>query len=379
MKKFLWFTHTNIDSASRKDFSIDLTPYIKIFIEKELWKKERYRTEYKAQYEKEDIEKLKSIKINFHITNSPYSNGHRYEKILGKYFPFKNVDQLKIISSGIAEASRIGVIEVQFESEKIVRENLSYEDEKDFEKVLEQFDDENRDSWDEGDKLKSIISEFVQYLTFNLHLNFLSHRYSFSFTDKPNPSGFSLINKDEGYFYETDKIEMLSHYILYESEKDQLKLLMDETSKFWTKNINSIHFFLDALKSNYITSNNFTKLVFALETFFGKNVSNDYVSLVIPLIISENITDMKKSREIIRKSFSLRNEIVHGNNLFYFNSSAKPFFKDIRNDELFFELKNLIINIFYFYINKGLYLRKHNVNISHELMFEFLPRGINNK
>jgi hypothetical protein len=210
-----------------------------------------------------------------------------------------------------------------------------------------------------------------------LHLNFLTHRYSFSFTDKPNPSGFSLINENKHYFYETDRMEMLSHYILYESQNDSLNSLMNKTSKFWIKDINSIHFFLEALKSNYITSTNFIKLVFTLETFFGKNVSNDYVSLVVPLIISNSISDMKKHREIIKKSFSLRNEIVHGNTLFNFNSSAKSYFNDIRNDELFFELKNLIIHVFHFYINNDLYLRKYNVNISHELMFELLPKGIN--
>lgn len=376
MKNFLWFTHTNIDCGTRKDFSFDLTPYIKVFIEKELWKKKRYRTEYNFEFEKENLENLKSIKINFHIKNSPYSNCHEYEAILEKYFPLKKIEQLKIISSGISEASRIGVIEVQFESKKILRKNLQYIKEKDFDKVLDQLDNDNLESWEESNKLKSIISEFIQFLTFNLHLNFLTHRYSFSFTDKPNLSGFSLINKNNDYFYETDRMEMLSHYIKYDAEIDNLDSLMKKTSEFWTKDINSIHFFLEALKSNYITSSNFIKLVFTLETFFGENVSNDYVSLVVPLVISNNINDMKKFREIIRKSFKLRNQIVHGNTLVDFNSSAKPYFKDIRNDELFFELKNAIINIFHFYMNNNLYLRKHNVNISHELMFQLLPKGI---
>ncbi|MFD2039408.1 hypothetical protein ACFSJW_08545 [Flavobacterium artemisiae] len=376
MKNFLWFTHTNIDCSARSDFSFDLTPYIEVFIKKELWRKKRYRTEYNFEFEKENLENLKSIKINFHIKASPYSNCHEYELILEKYFPLKKIERLKIISSGISDASRIAVIEAQFKSKKILRRNLKYLEEKNYEKVLDQLDNENHESWEESNKLKSIISEFIQFLTFNLHLNFLTHRYSFSFTDKPNPSGFSLINKNNNYFYETDRMEMLSHYIKYERETDELDSLMRKTSQFWTRDINSIHFFMEALKSNYITSNNFIKLVFTLETFFGQNVSNDYVSLVIPLIISDNISDMKKFREIIRKSFNLRNQIVHGNTLVDFNSSAKPYFNDIRNDELFFELKNVIINIFHFYIKKDLYLKKQNVHINHELIFQLLPKGI---
>ncbi len=378
MKKFLWFTHTNIDCKTRKDFTIDLTPYIKIFIENELWKKKKYRSEYSFEFKKEDLEKINSIKINFHIHNSPYSNYHQYEFILSKYFPLKKIENLKIISSGISEAKRIGVIEVDFSSKKKIRKNLKYQDEKDYDKVLNELRDENFESYEEESKIKSIITEFIQFLTFSLHLNFLTHRYSFSFTDKPDLSGFSIIIKGKEYFYETDKIEMLSHYILYDSENDNLSFLMQKASKFWTKDITSIHFFLDALKSNYITSTNFIKLVFTLESFFGKNITNDYVSLVVPLIISNDVADMKKYREIIKKSFQLRNEIVHGNTLFDFNYRSKQYYKDIKNDELFYELKNLIIHIFYFYINNDLYLRNYNVNISHELIFEFLPQGINN-
>ncbi|HRE79259.1 MAG TPA: HEPN domain-containing protein [Flavobacterium sp.] len=375
MRKFLWFTHTNIDCTSRKDFSFDLTSYLSIFIENELWKKKRYRTEYNYEFEREDLEKIKSLKVNFHIQNSPYSNFHEYEIILNEYFQLGKVEQLKIISSGISEALRIGVVEVEFETKQVILKNLEYKDEKNYDKVFEHITKENLESSRESDIIKSIVSEFIQFLTFNLHLNFLTHTYSFSFTDKPNLSGFSLVIENENYFYETNRMELLSHYILYEEKNDNLNYLMQKTSRFWVKDINSIHFFLDALKSNYVTSTNFIKLVFTLETFFGKNISNDYVSLVVPLIISQNISEMKRNREIIKKCFSLRNEIVHGNTLFDFNFSAKPFFKDIKNDELFFELKNLIIYIFYFYMNNDLYLRTNNVNLSHELIFEFFPTG----
>lgn len=377
MKNFLWFTHTNIDCKSRKDFTIDLTHLIKHFTDKELWNKKRYRTEYNDEFGKEDLEKLKSIKINFHLQNSPYSNFHGYEIILNKYFPLNKIERDKISSSGIVDASRIAVIEIQFQSDQILRKNLNYIEEKDCEKVFEQLGSENIESFYESDRLKSIVSEFIQFFTFNLHLNFLTHRYSFSFTDKPHPSGFTVISKNEVFFYETTRTEMLSHYILYDLENDNLDLLMSKTSEFWQKDITSIHFFLEALKSNYITSTNFIKLVFTLETFFAKSTSNDYITLVVPLIISKNIGEMKKHRDIIKKCFSLRNEIVHGSSILNFNSSAKPYHKDIRNDELFFELKNIIINIFHFYINNRLFLRRSNVNISHELIFELLPQGVN--
>ena len=157
---------------------------------------------------------------------------------------------------------------------------------------------------------------------------------------------------------------------------------MQSTSKFWCTDIISIHFFLDALKGNYITSTNFTKLVFTLESFFGKNISNDYISLVVPLITSKNIAEMKFSRELIRKSFDLRNEIVHGNSVINFLEDAYKKMKrdnsvkEMGMDELFFGLKNLIVKIFYFYINNNLYSREDGKKINHELIFKLLPHGI---
>ena len=144
---------------------------------------------------------------------------------------------------------------------------------------------------------------------------------------------------------------------------------MDITSKFWCKYISSIHFFLDALKGNYTTSSNFTKLVFTLESFFSKNSSNDYITLVCPLLISSNIREMKNYRDIIKKSLNYRNEIVHGGKVHNIKE----------NDEmtkLFFELKNIVTRIFAFIINNQLYLRDHNPKLNHELIFSRLPNGL---
>ncbi len=378
MKKLYWFTHTNIDCGQRKDFTFDLSPYLKTFIEHSLWQKIKYRTEYSSDFTEDDLKKIISLKINIHTKNSPFSNCHEYESVLKNYFELNDLEKLKLAQSGISDASRIAVIEVEFQSDTIIRQNLTYEEEKDYEKVFEQLDKSNHHAWEESNKIKSATSEIVQFFLFNLHLCFSTHNYSFSFTDKPNLTGFSIIKDDTRLFYETDKIEFFSHYILIE-EDIKLYQLMSKTSEFWCKDITSIQFFLDALKSNFVTSTNFIKLVFTLETFFSKNTSNDYVSLVLPLLLCDKIRDMKEIRNIVRKSFSLRNEIVHGNTLFDFNFGSTPFSSDIKNDELFYKLKNLIIQIFYFYINNDLFVRTHKTNLSHELMFEFFPSGIRRK
>jgi hypothetical protein len=207
----------------------------------------------------------------------------------------------------------------------------------------------------------------------------LTYDYTFNIADKPEPTGFTVVAENGNCSYQIDKIELLSHYVLYSKQNDNLTVLMNETSKFWCKDIATIYFFLDALKSNYVTSTNFLKLVFTLESFFGRNISNDYMTLVLPLLIAGNINDMKKYRELMRECFNVRNEIVHGNDLINFlEESSYRIEKGKKGiDKLFFELKNLIIYVFYFYMNRGLYLKGNTRKINHELIFSLLPNGIN--
>ena len=378
MKKLVWITHTNISSKVGQDLTFDLTEFLAVFIKNELWKKKPYRTEYKEHFTKEDLEKIFSIKLNIHTNNAPFSNLHSYENVLNRYIDVKKFELSKILSSGISEASKIAVVEVEFNSRNRVIDNLTYNEEKDIDIVFEKkLSEENHTSWLELNKIKSIVLEFIQFFIFNLHLNFLTHDYQFSFSDKPNLIGFTTVSDNESQYYETDKIDFFAHYFLYEKEQDKLVDLMRVTSKFWHKEIPSIHFFLDALKGNNVTSTNFIKLVFTIESFFSKSSSNDFMSLTIPLILSKNINESKLYRETLKTSFSKRNEIVHGNKIYDFHSRSDKESKELVT--LFFELKNIIIHLFYFYINQNLYHSKQNEKINHEMIFRFLPNGINIK
>jgi hypothetical protein len=152
---------------------------------------------------------------------------------------------------------------------------------------------------------------------------------------------------------------------------------MRVTSEFWHIEIPSIHFFLDALKGNNVTSTNFLKLVFTIESFFSKGSSNDFMSLTIPLVLSKGINDSKSFKETLTKSFRKRNEIVHGNKLYDFYNYSDKESKELVT--LFFNLKNIITHLFYFYINQNLYHSSHNEKINHEMIFRLFPNGINIK
>lgn len=151
------------------------------------------------------------------------------------------------------------------------------------------------------------------------------------------------------------------------------------TSEFWHRELPSIHFFLDALKGNFITATNFIKLVFTVESFFGFKTSNDFITLTLPLVVSKDIHTMKSFREILKTSFDQRNNIVHGSEIYELQKQVnnKPDSKSI--SVLFFELKNVIIHTFYFYINENLYHSKFNEKINHDLIFKYFPNGITKK
>ncbi|HMJ47843.1 MAG TPA: hypothetical protein VK498_10965 [Ferruginibacter sp.] len=379
MRKIHWFTHTNIVSKSERKIEFNLSEFIQLFIDNELWNKSPYRTEYRQKFEKTDLEKIKSIRFIVHTERSPYSNFHSYESVLKQYITITKIERAKLFASGITDANNLFVIEAEFETDQTLPSNLKYKDEKDIDKVFDNITKEHHEAWLELKTIKSILCEFAQFFIFNLHLNFLTHQYTHALIDKPELIGFTVTSQNRKQFYEVERLDLLSHYILYEKDKDNLIELMKQTSLFWCKSISSIHFFLDALKGNYITSTNFIKLVFTIESFFAKNISNDYITLVVPLLISTNITEMKHNRTIIKKSFALRNNIVHGNDVVDFleNSYKRSGSDDeFRMDGLFFELKNILIRIFYVYLSNELYLRDNGSKINHELIFSLLPKGI---
>ena len=114
-------------------------------------------------------------------------------------------------------------------------------------------------------------------------------------------------------------------------------------------------------------------MIFTIESFFSKNTSNDFISLTLPLILSNDIGERKKIREVLKRSFALRNEIVHGNKIFDIMCNEKDGLK------LFFDIKIIAIKIFRFYVEKKLYNRKDNIKINHEFMFNQVSVSLLNR
>jgi hypothetical protein len=381
MKRLYWFARTGIACMERKELVFDLTPYITIFQTNKLWERTRYRTEYNYRFDETDLQKIKALRVFIHTDIAPLSNLHEYEKVLNRYVPFENISRTKLLSSGLSEVDKLAVFEVDIESTINLTPDLTYEQEKDIDAVFSAMTDKIHDQMYESERVKSIVCDFMQFFVFNLHLNFLTIDYSFHLKDKPNLMGLTVMSKDNVYSSRVDRIDFLSHYILYDKSLDKMDELMRKSAEFWCFKTPSVHFFLEALKGDFISSTNFIQLLFTLESFFANNISNDYITLVVPLLIANNVKEMVRTREIIRRCFMLRNEIVHGNGMFNIHEDkyTRPNtseVKDMPKVELFFELKNILIKTIYFCLRNNLFLQTDKKKITHELIFKMLPQGI---
>ena len=377
MRKFTWITHTNISTKDYKPITFELTPYLETFINNEIWNKQPYRTEYSFPFAEKQFKKIKSFNITIYSEGAPISQFHRFEIILAKHISLESIEKIRLYSSGIPDAKKLAIIEIEFESDFDVFNPLTYDDEKDIDKVMGHLN--NSEAWYELRDIKTIICEILQFFEFNLHLNFLTQNYTFSTTEKPELSGLTFVTDGSKIYYETDKIDLLSHYILYEKETDRMTELMSTTSHFWCQDITPIYFFIDALKGNYITSTNFIKLVFTIESFFPERISADFMSLVIPLILGHDIEQMKDTRSLLRKCFSIRNEIVHGGTVHGFRDIvSKNGAKGEKSvDDYFYKLKNMITELFYFYTVHNLFKKGEEYRLTHEIIFSLIPDGIN--
>lgn len=384
LRKFIWFTHTGVDTRRIKSYNsenkatVDLTKYIEVFIKNELWLRPAYRPGYPKIFLEEDLRKVKSIKVDFHSENAPYSNAHGYERIISKYHDVEKIETWKLSSSCIQDAFQLAVISVDFISNFNIINELTRDEEKDIDVVFEKMlTDENINADRELETIKSIVVEFLQFLSFSLHLTFPSIDYSFSNKENVYQSGFIIVKNESKAYYKDSKTDLLGHYICYE-ENNILNSVLDKVSQIWHKEIPSVYFFLSSLKGSHMNIDNFSKMVFTLESFFNKNVSTDFMKLSIAILMGKDYLEVLKLKICLSESFKIRNEYIHG-------GSIPNLYDEVRNKEhrniweVFYDLKNIVIHLFTFFIDNQLYDKRVKQYINDDLVILTHLASIANK
>lgn len=373
VRQFLWFTHTGIDTRfvnrqkAKKINTVDLTKYIDVFLKNELCFRPAYRPGFPKVFSEKDLKKIISIKVDFHGEEAPYSNAHGYERVISQYHPVEKIQTWKLSSSDIQEAFQIAVISVSFTSDYEIINELTRDEEKDIEIIFDKYlTDDNIKADREIEKIKSIVVEFLQFLTFSLHLTFPSINYSFSNTENIYQSGFIIVKNKEKSYFKTSKTDLLGHYIYYE-ESNILSSVLDSTSEIWCQEIPSVYFFLSSLKGSHMNIDNFSKMVFTLESFFNKNASTDFIKLSIAILIGNDHLDVLNIKKCLTDSFKIRNEYVHGGSIpSLYDEVSRKDNKNIWN--VFYELKNIVIRLFSYFIRNQLYSKRVKQYINDDLV-----------
>lgn len=384
VKQFLWFTHTGIDTRfvnienPQKRNTIDLSKYIDVFVKNDLCLRAAYGPGFPKIFSNKDLKKMRSIKVDFHGQEAPYSNGHGYERVISQYHDVEKIQTWKLSSSNIQEAFQIAVVSVSFASDYNIINELTRDEEKDIDIVLDKhLTNDNIKADREIENIKSIVVEFLQFLTFSLHLTFPSINYSFSNTENIYQSGFIIVKNEEKAYFKTSKTDLLGHYIFYE-EPNNVRSVLDSVSEIWSQEEPSIYFFLSSLKGSHMNIDNFSKLVFTLESFFNKSASTDFIKLSISILIGVDHIDVLNIKRCLTDSFKVRNEFVHGGSIpdLYDKVSSK---ENRTIWDVFYELKNIVIRLFSYFIRNQLYNKRVKQYINDDLVIAAYFNKVGNK
>ncbi|MDO3645303.1 hypothetical protein [Mucilaginibacter sp. L3T2-6] len=348
---FKWFLHTSIRSKD-KYFEFDITEYCKVYFGNESYLTRQTTFDKQAEVDKATIDSIEQVKIKLYpFTVAPMSNTNEAERIIeaeiGKFPDFQHI----INRGNLRHAHGLVIVEIKFNGDFTYSENLKLDEEKDIEKVL---------NWNiDFDILRlrmiSIANDICSFFIFGLHLTYPTHSNSHEST-KPQSSGLLFMAGNTKYVLD-EHSDILAYPLLVEKERfDTLKEIWAMLAKVWHKDIWSFHRFIKAVRSDYITIDNFLDLVFTLESFFGNDTSTETMRLVSSLIVAKNKSEASKINQLLIDCFRIRNEVAHGGVHYrlYDKIPRKP-----KGDEkhkmileLFWELKNLNISLMVYGIQK---------------------------
>lgn len=354
MGKLFWFFNTGISTRQEEQLSFDLTFLLPMLIQGKIWEKSKYRTHYLDDFEEKDIQKINKLIIHIHTSEAPLSNFHDYLPILKAYCDTLRVEKHILFSSGLSQCENLAVVELDCNFENEIIENISIEDEMDPDKAFCYYCADNyRLGKIEENKLKSFVFELLQLFVINMHFNFPTSNYRFSFSQFPIQSGLLIKTDNRIINCKASYCDVLNHYILYEKEKDRLFDIMNKTLSLWCKDNISFYYFIDTLKGNHVDAVAFTKLVFTIESFFEKNTSSSFMRHAITLMLADNEDARATINKKLRDSFEFRNEIAHGGSLPTIANNSS--YKGWNTSELFIDLKIIIIKLFAFLIQSSFY------------------------
>ena len=306
--KFIWILPSGFMAEEIGPYEFDLFKSLRILIKNEFWNR---KVNYEKRYffSKESFKNIVSAKIKiFPRTKSYFFIKDEHKRIFEKNIQVINEDVQYIYDRGnLRVCKSLSFIEIEFESKTQISKNILRINENDPENFYTDMDFEKL-----YEGLISISNELISLFLTGIHIIFPT-RDTFFESHKPQTGGIVLVKDETISFYRDEHSNVLTHPILLEVEKIKLvDEVINVISSIWHKDLWTVHRFLKALRSDYIDIDNLLDLVFALESFFVKNTSTEFMRIAANVIGSNSIAESNKADLLLRTVFSLRNEVVHG-------------------------------------------------------------------
>lgn len=167
--------------------------------------------------------------------------------------------------------------------------------------------------------------------------------------------GFGLVFIKCGGGLHIEESPSLTHTypaIMKPDSKTEFDRVFQLLADRWSFPLWSIHRFLKAIPDSFADVEGVLDLLFAFEGLFDKNASSDFIRLTADILCSQRISNARKVDEILKKAFSIRNEIVHGGKSYTGLEKQKLSGGEKIVWEVFWDLKTVVAGMICFALDK---------------------------
>jgi hypothetical protein len=198
----------------------------------------------------------------------------------------------------------------------------------------------------------SIANDVCSFFLLGLHITCPTHSNMYEST-KPQSSGLVSIQGTSRHIMDVHS-DMLAYPLYMENDRvPTLHMVLPQIAQVWHKNVWTFHRFIKAVRSDYMTIDNFLDLFFTFESMFGENTASETMRLIASEIEGKNKAEALKINRMIGKAFLIRTAVTHGGEHYRFHENVpKGKDQDKMILEVFWELRNLNIVLIYKCIHK---------------------------
>lgn len=199
----------------------------------------------------------------------------------------------------------------------------------------------------------SLVKEIGNIFHSATHLIFHCDYPTVPSLNKINSGGLFYFSNNNKFIYSNEFESAFTYPVVFiKKGLKEFNNLIEVLSSIWHFSLWPLRRFAKAFNSENVDMENFLDLIFSLEGLFDKNISSDFIKHSCIVLISKNHKEAKKIRNLLDQTYKIRNNIVHGSQIYKGLEKIKLDGKKTLSQKIFFELKPIVARMILFAINK---------------------------